>query len=846
MEKLRIHGHADARSPRRAWHATALRTLALGAAFLLAAGTCATAREEIRIVGSSTVFPFSTAVAEQFSKGSAFKSPVVEATGTGGGIKLFCNGINLGTPDIANASRTIKVSELEICRKNGVAEIAEVKIGYDGIVLANSRSHAPYNLTIEQIWLALAKNVPVEGRLSPNPYRIWQQIDPSLPAERIEVLGPPPTSGTRDAFVELVMDAACGQFPEIRAIADPDARKAACQTVREDGAYIEAGENDNLIVQKLEANPAALGIFGFSFLQQNADRLQGSHIGGVAPSFDAIASGQYAVSRSLYFYVKNAHVGRVPGISEYVAEFMSEAASGEGGYLAGKGLIPLSPAERAQVVPAAIALQPMGGAAASPPTTSTMTTIVRAPMAETWSAMLQPLTVGGLLVLTAIAYAIGRRRAVAVVGGRRRQLHSLPSYHGLHVALWCVLPSLVLAALWLIFEPHILRALIVASLPPDLAGKPDNELGLILNDIQNLADRAAIGSATEPAKLAAAERLIAWRQIAIVAFAAAVGAVGLAGLLWGRRAIMPSFRARNAVERTILILMIILSTLSIVTTVGIVLSLLFESLRFFAQVSVVEFLFGLQWSPQTAIRADQVGSSGAFGAVPLFAGTLLITLIAMIVAVPIGLMSAVYMADYASPRLRALAKPALEVLAGIPTVVYGFFAALTVAPFIRGIGQSIGLDVASESALAAGVVMGIMIVPFVSSLSDDVMNAVPQSLRDGAFALGATKSETIRQVVIPAALPGIVGAVLLAVSRAIGETMIVVMAAGLTANLTANPLEAVSTVTVQIATLLVGDQEFDSAKTLSAFALGLVLFSVTLVLNIVALGIVRRYREKYD
>jgi phosphate transport system permease protein len=323
-------------------------------------------------------------------------------------------------------------------------------------------------------------------------------------------------------------------------------------------------------------------------------------------------------------------------------------------------------------------------------------------------------------------------------------------------------------------------------------------------------------------------------------------ATALAGLILTRRLIAPQFRARNNVERIIQIILIVCSTISILTTIGIVLSLLFESLRFFAQVPLHEFLFGLQWSPQTAIREDQVGSSGAFGAVPLFAGTLLVTLIAMLVAVPIGLMSAVYMADYADPRVRALAKPALEVLAGIPTVVYGFFAALTVAPFIRDLGGSIGLDVASESALAAGTVMGIMIVPFVSSLSDDVMNAVPQTLRDGSYALGATKSETIRQVVIPAALPGIVGAVLLAVSRAIGETMIVVMAAGLTANLTANPLEAVSTVTVQIATLLVGDQEFDSAKTLAAFALGLVLFFVTLTLNVVALRIVRKYREKYD
>jgi len=263
-------------------------------------------------------------------------------------------------------------------------------------------------------------------------------------------------------------------------------------------------------------------------------------------------------------------------------------------------------------------------------------------------------------------------------------------------------------------------------------------------------------------------------------------------------------------------------------------------------VPMSEFLFGLQWSPQTAIREDQVGSSGAFGAVPVFAGTLLITLIAMSVAAPIGLLSAIYLAEYARPRVRALVKPLLEVLAGIPTVVYGFFAALTVAPAVRGFGERIGLDIASESALAAGGVMGVMIIPFVSSLSDDVIRAVPQSLREASLGLGATPSETIRRVVFPAALPGIVGALLLAVSRAVGETMIVVMAAGLAANLTANPLEAVTTVTVQIVTLLVGDQEFDSAKTLAAFALGLALFLVTLVLNVIALEVVRRYREQYE
>ena len=261
---------------------------------------------------------------------------------------------------------------------------------------------------------------------------------------------------------------------------------------------------------------------------------------------------------------------------------------------------------------------------------------------------------------------------------------------------------------------------------------------------------------------------------------------------------------------------------------------------------MTEFLFGTNWSPQMAIRADQVGSSGAFGAVPLFTGTLLIALIAMLVAVPIGLTSAIYLSEYADRRFRAVAKPLLEILAGVPTVVYGFFAALVVAPLVREAGRYLGLDVASESALAAGLVMGVMIIPFISSLSDDVINAVPQSLRDGSYALGATQSETIRRVVIPAALPGIAGGILLAMSRAIGETMIVVMAAGLSANLTANPLAAVTTVTVQIATLLVGDQEFDSPKTLAAFALGLVLFLVTLTLNVIALHIVRKYREQYE
>ena len=313
-----------------------------------------------------------------------------------------------------------------------------------------------------------------------------------------------------------------------------------------------------------------------------------------------------------------------------------------------------------------------------------------------------------------------------------------------------------------------------------------------------------------------------------------------------RKRLVSSFKARQSVERIITFALILASTVAILTTLGIILSLIFESYLFFQKISFFDFIFGLEWSPQTALREDQVAAEGKFGMIPIFAGTFLISLIAMCVALPIGLMSAIYLSEYASQHVRAWAKPILEILAGIPTVVYGFFAALFVAPIIRDSGGLLGLDVASESALVAGLVMGIMIIPFVSSLSDDVINAVPSALREGSYGLGATQSETIRQVILPAALPGITGAILLAVSRAIGETMIVVMAAGLAANLTGNPFEAVTTVTVQIVTLLVGDQEFDSAKTLSAFALGLALFTITLCLNFYALHIVRKYREKYD
>jgi phosphate transport system permease protein len=453
-----------------------------------------------------------------------------------------------------------------------------------------------------------------------------------------------------------------------------------------------------------------------------------------------------------------------------------------------------------------------------------------------------------LLLLMAVAYQLGRRRSrrLAIAGGGVRSLHSLPSYYGFYAAIWSGLPALLVFALWMAFQSSIITDLVIADLPESTRQLPEAQLGLVVNDIHNLASGNIVSKDIDPVMQLAAEHYLSLQQTADAALMVVVVSMALLGFSLAWRFISPELRARNSVERVVKGLLIASSTIAIFTTLGIVLSVLFEALRFFKAVPISEFLFGLEWSPQMAIREDQVGSSGAFGAIPLFAGTMLISLIAMTVAVPIGLMSAIYLSEYASSRLRSIAKPVLEILAGIPTVVYGFFAALTVAPFIRDSGSILGLDVSSESALAAGLVMGVMIIPFVSSLSDDVINAVPQAMRDASYGIGATQSETIRQVIIPGALPGIVGGVLLAVSRAIGETMIVVMAAGLSANLTANPLESVTTVTVQIVTLLVGDQEFDSPKTLAAFALGLLLFVVTLVLNVIALHVVRKYREQYE
>ncbi|MEM6711618.1 MAG: phosphate ABC transporter permease subunit PstC [Pseudomonadota bacterium] len=453
-----------------------------------------------------------------------------------------------------------------------------------------------------------------------------------------------------------------------------------------------------------------------------------------------------------------------------------------------------------------------------------------------------------LVVLFVASLYIGAQRSRQVAGPSTQVLHSRPSYHGGYLAIMTVLPALGVLILWSIAQGPIMDMMVLGQFAEDVAAMSLPAQEAFLRDARALAF-GGIVSFPDELKEAAAEIYANMRTISLIAMVVVMVALVVFGFRSAYANILPQQRTRHFVERAVMLLLIACSVVAVITTVGIVLSLIFESLRFFTMIPIHNFLFGLHWSPQSAFAgAGEVVDANpeVFGAIPLIVGTLFITFIAMLVAGPVGLFAAIYLSDYASKPVRAIAKPVLEVLAGIPTVVYGFFAALIVAPFIRNTGEGFGLDVSSESALAAGVVMGIMIIPFVSSLSDDVISAVPQSLRDGSLALGSTKSETIRRVVLPAALPGIVSAMILAISRAIGETMIVVMAAGLAANLTINPLEAVTTVTVQIVTLLVGDQEFDSAKTLAAFALGLFLFCVTLTLNFIALRVVQKYREQYD
>ncbi|MDC1293414.1 phosphate ABC transporter permease subunit PstC [Candidatus Puniceispirillum sp.] len=446
--------------------------------------------------------------------------------------------------------------------------------------------------------------------------------------------------------------------------------------------------------------------------------------------------------------------------------------------------------------------------------------------------------------------ATGRVRKQAIAS--QTKLHSLNQYYGFYVSLWVLVPAILLALIWMFAADPMLISAAKARMVAAYPNLPDSFLNLKMAQLVNIA--LGYIKAPDAVMAAQAELLRAAQASADRARSLTSAVVMCVGFFYAFRRVSPELRARVLCEAFLRRLFFLSAVVAILTTIGIVASLLFEAVRFFREISLFDFLFGTHWSPMTALRPEDTaavdefvaGSSGSFGMVPVMAGTLLVAVIAMAVAVPIGLFSAIYTSEFASRRVRNIVKPTLEVLAGVPTVVYGFFAALTAAPFFRDLGLFVGLDVSSQSALAAGGVMGIMIIPFISSLSDDVITAVPQSLRDGAYGLGSTRGETIIRVVLPAAFPGLVGAFLLAISRAIGETMIVVMAAGVAANMTINPLESVTTVTVQIVMLLTGDNEFDSVKTLSAFALGITLFVITLLLNVTALTASRRLGQRYE
>ncbi|XWN32103.1 MAG: phosphate ABC transporter permease subunit PstC [Devosia sp.] len=451
-----------------------------------------------------------------------------------------------------------------------------------------------------------------------------------------------------------------------------------------------------------------------------------------------------------------------------------------------------------------------------------------------------------IAIFVATSYLIGRSKGLALAAASTDRIHSRPIYHGAFVAVWVGVPTLVLVILWLLLEDNVIAGLVLETLPASaLEGKTPAQAALISQQIANAAEGRTFGAPSREI-LIAAETLVRWTHIANWAMLVVAISVMLIALVVARSQLGPDFRARNRFERVISALMFLCAAAAIMTTLGILASLVYEAVRFFGMVPIQEFLFGLNWEPQIPLREDQVAASGAFGIAPVFIGTVLIAAIAMLVATPIGLFTAIYLVEFATPSTRSVVKPIMEILAGVPTVVYGFFAVLTVAPALREFGQILGLAVSPNSALAAGAVMGIMIIPFISSLSDDAISAIPRSLRDGSLALGATRGETMLKVLVPAALPGIMGGILLGVSRAIGETMIVVMAAGIFATLTLNPIDSVTTVTVQIVTLLIGDTAFDSPKTLAAFALGLTLFILTFGINIAAISIVKRWREQYE
>ena len=451
-----------------------------------------------------------------------------------------------------------------------------------------------------------------------------------------------------------------------------------------------------------------------------------------------------------------------------------------------------------------------------------------------------------VLILIGIysSYIFGQSRIKKLVYSTNLKPKSQYNYHAQYVLSWCLLPALIVYFSWAVFEEQIIQNLILDSFEYVEGAAYDD--GLLLAEIRNVANNTDFSEGKSQEIINAASQYKSLKLTSEISFYISIIIIMVLGSLYAVRKINIQFNAQDTIEKYIKYILIFCSSIAVLTTIGIIFSLIFESFRFFSQVSIFEFLFSTEWYPFIPIREGQAAAEGSFGAVPIFAGTFLIMIVAMCVAAPIGLLTAIYLSEYASQKVRKTVKPLLEILAGIPTIVYGFFAFVTVAPFVKSFGQSIGIDASPTSALAAGLVMGVMIIPFISSLSDDVINSVPQSLREGSLGIGANKAETIKKVILPAALPGIVAAFLLAISRAIGETMIVVVAAGTAANLTANPFENVTTVTVQIVVALIGDQEFDNPRTLSAFALGLVLFVITLSLNVLALRIVKKYRERYE
>lgn len=452
---------------------------------------------------------------------------------------------------------------------------------------------------------------------------------------------------------------------------------------------------------------------------------------------------------------------------------------------------------------------------------------------------------GLLLVLLGVSYQTGWMTSRGLVTTDGVKVHSRPQYHGALLAIWALVPALVILGLWAFFGPGIVRSYTVSLIPTDIMTSLD-QVGLneAIRRIQSLASGFGVTGELAAYEADAGSALRSFQFVTFLAVLTIAAVLGFAALFYARAQITPRLRARNRVERLVNLLLLACSGIAILTTVGIVASLVTEAFRFFTFINPLDFFFGTVWSPK--FSSTTPGDYGQYGLLPLLSGTLMISVIAMLVAVPVGLMTAIYLSQYAPRPVRAVVKPTIEILAGIPTIVYGFFALVTVGPFLRDVGAAVGLNISATSALTAGIVMGIMIIPFISSLSDDILNQVPRTLRDGAYGLGATQSETIRNVLLPAALPGIVGAFLLAVSRAIGETMIVVLAAGNSPVLRGSPLEPISTITVSIVNQLTGDTDFAGPQSLVAFALGLTLFVITLGLNVFALFIVRRFREQYE